>query len=264
MCGLKAAYSDNQSMLNDIKVVLSHPTHPGNIGAAARALKTMGVSRLALVNPKRYPCAEATERASGAQDILANAQVTETVQQAIAECRLVIGTSARSRTLPWPLLEPRELAKKIVAEPDRRPVALLFGTENSGLTNNELQLCHYHVCIPTNPEYSSLNLASAVQLLCYEMRLAALDKTTTVNEALVKETLAAKREQGEMPATALQVEQLHEHFEQVLEHTGFFDPDKPKLMQFRLHRIFNKAQLTDSEVRLLRGALASIGKYKST
>ncbi|MCW9000733.1 MAG: TrmJ/YjtD family RNA methyltransferase, partial [Kangiellaceae bacterium] len=143
-------------MLEQIRTVLSHTTHPGNIGAAARALKVMGLSQLTLVNPKDYPCAEATQRASRATDILADAAVVGSMEEAVADCRLIVGTSARTRTLPSKLITPRELAEKIKHNPSRLPVAILFGTENSGLTNEELQICHYHVCIPTNPEYSSL------------------------------------------------------------------------------------------------------------
>ncbi|WP_144393253.1 RNA methyltransferase [Pleionea sediminis] len=242
-------------MLNDIEFVLSHTTHPGNIGAAARALKTMGLSKLKLVNPKQFPSAEATRRASRADDILANAKVYNSIEDAVAENRIIVGTSARSRTLPWPMIEPRELGRKIAAEPERRPVAILFGTENSGLTNEELSLCHYHVYIPTNPEYSSLNVASAIQLIAYELRLAALDN---------KDIIMPEPEcddPGELPATGEQVEQMFEHLQQVMEHTEFFNPLKPNKIRMRIRRLFNKSDLTDSEIRLMRGFLASIKKY---
>ncbi len=242
-------------MLDDIYFVLSHTTHPGNIGAAARAMKTMGLQHLRLVNPKQFPCAEATQRASRADDILARAKVFTSIEDAIADQTLIVGTSARSRTLPWPMLEPRELAEKVAAEPEQRPVAILFGTENSGLTNEELQLCHYHVCIPTNPEYSSLNVAQAIQLIAYEMRLAARNTGTVVEPKVECE------DPGEVLAKAEQVEQMFDHMQQVMEHTGFFDPSKPRLIQMRLRRLFNKARLTDSEIRLFRGFLASIKKY---
>ncbi|MCO7226875.1 RNA methyltransferase [Pleionea sp. CnH1-48] len=244
------------SMLNNVQFVMSHPTHPGNIGAAARAMKNMGLSQLSLINPKQFPCAEATQRASGAQDILANAGVYDSLDQAIAGSRLVVGTSARSRTLPWPMLEPRELAEKIAQEPSTHPVAILFGTENSGLTNSELQLCHYHVAIPANPNYSSLNIASAMQLIAYELRMAALkfEHLETASEAEV--------DPGELPATAEQMDQMIKHFEQVLESTGYLDPVKPKMLELRLRRLFGKAQVTDSEFRMLRGILASIKKFE--
>ncbi|WMS87607.1 RNA methyltransferase [Pleionea litopenaei] len=244
-------------MLNDIHFVLSHTTHPGNIGAAARALKTMGLQHLKLVNPKDFPSAEATRRASRADDILANAQVCNTIEEAVTEAKLIVGTSARSRTLPWPMLEPRELAEKIANDPAQRPVAILFGTENSGLTNEELQMCHYHVCIPTNPEYSSLNVASAIQLITYELRLAALAQDQEIVVAPPIE------DEGELPARSEDIEQMFDHWQQVMEHSGFYNPLKPKKIQMRFRRIFNKAQLTDSEVRLLRGYLAAIRKYES-
>jgi TrmH family RNA methyltransferase len=242
-------------MLDDICFVLSHTTHPGNIGAAARAMKTMGLKHLRLVNPKQFPSAEATQRASRADDILARAKVYSSIEEAIADQTLIVGTSARSRTLPWPMLEPRELAEKIASEPEQRPVAILFGTENSGLTNEELQLCHYHVCIPTNPEYSSLNVAQAIQLIAYEMRLAAR------KQGEIQEPKIECDDPGEVLAKAEQVEQLFDHLQQVMEHTGFYDPTKPRLIQMRLRRLFNKARLTDSEIRLFRGFLASIKKY---
>jgi len=244
-------------MLDDIHFVLSHTTHPGNIGAAARALKTMGLSNLRLVNPKQFPSAEATQRASRADDILAKTQVFESIEDAIADQRLIVGTSARSRTLPWPMLEPRELAAKIAGDHERRPVAILFGTENSGLTNEELQMCHYHVCIPTNPDYSSLNVASAIQLIAYECRLAAIEYGDVKTPEVVSD------DPGEIAATGEQVEQFFDHMLQVMASTGYFKPLKPKLIQMRMRRIFNKAELTDSEVRFLRGFLASIKKYDS-
>ncbi|NVJ59794.1 MAG: RNA methyltransferase [Gammaproteobacteria bacterium] len=242
-------------MLDDIKVILSHTTHPGNIGAAARALKTMGLKHLRLVNPTDFPSAEATRRASRADDILANAEVYSSIEDAIADCKLIIGTSARSRTLPWPMLEPRALAEKISQDTDKRPVAIMFGTENSGLTNEELQLCHYHVFIPTNPDYSSLNVASAIQLIAYEMRLAALNVES--NSVEVNEEL----EEGEMPAAAKDVEQFYQHWQQVMANTGFFNPMKPRMIHMRFRRVFNKSQLTVSEIKLLRGFLASIKKF---
>jgi TrmH family RNA methyltransferase len=244
-------------MLDDVHFVLSHTTHPGNIGAAARALKTMGLEHLRLVNPKHFPSAEATRRASRADDILQRTEVFDAIQPAIAEHKLIVGTSARSRTLPWPMLEPRELAQKIAKDPTQRPVAILFGTENSGLTNEELSLCHYHVCIPTNPDYSSLNVASAIQLIAYELRLAALD------ENLLKTDHPVIDDEGELPASCEQVEQMFEHWQQVMTSTGFFKPIKPKMIQMRFRRLFNKAALTDSEVRLMRGFLASIKKFNS-
>ncbi len=239
-------------MLDQIITVLSNTTHPGNIGAAARALKVMGLSRLSLVDPKAFPCHEATRRASRATDILDNAKVYTSIDEAIASCRLIVGTSARTRTLPSKLITPRELAEKIASSPQDLPVAILFGTENSGLTNEELHLCHYHVCIPTNPDYSSLNLASAVQLIAYEMRLAAEDipqlpkQNTTDKEALVS------REQ---------LKGMLEHFDKVMQQTGYTHSDYKKQLDIRMNRLFSKAEITQSEYNILRGFLSSIEKY---
>ena len=150
-------------ILDDIRVVLVNTSHSGNIGSAARAMKTMGLSKLYLVDPACEIDSHASALSAGASDVLGNAVIVDKLEDAIADCALTIGTSARSRTLSWPMVEPRECGEKLVAEAENGPVALVFGRENSGLTNEELQLCNYHVCIPANPEYSSLNLAMAVQ-----------------------------------------------------------------------------------------------------
>ncbi|MCW8879234.1 MAG: RNA methyltransferase [Kangiellaceae bacterium] len=239
-------------MLEQIRTVLSHTTHPGNIGAAARALKVMGLSQLTLVNPKDYPCAEATQRASRATDILADAAVVGSMEEAVADCRLIVGTSARTRTLPSKLITPRELAEKIKHNPSRLPVAILFGTENSGLTNEELQICHYHVCIPTNPEYSSLNIASAVQLVAYEMRLALCEQPLIVEQRQVESDLAISREQ---------FSGLLEHFEKIMLQTGYLVLGQERLLPQRMNRLFNKADLTVSELNILRGFLSSMEKH---
>lgn len=239
-------------MLDQIRMVLSHTTHPGNIGAAARALKVMGLSQLSLVNPKDYPCAEATQRASRATDILANATVVNCIEEAVSDCQLIVGTSARTRTLPSKLITPRELAEKIKQNPSRVPVAILFGTENSGLTNEELQICHYHVCIPTNPDYSSLNIASAVQLVAYEMRLALSEQALVLEQRQVESDQAISREQ---------LSGLLEHFEQVMLQTGYLVPGQERLLPQRMNRLFNKAELTVAELNIMRGFLSAMEKH---
>lgn len=241
-------------MLDAIKVVLCFTSHPGNIGAAARAMKTMGLSQLVLVSPKDFPCEEALVRSSGALDILDNAQVVDTVEEAIKDCRLVIGTSSRNRALPWPLIEPREMAQLIDEKPDARPVAILFGRESVGLLNEELQLCNYHVNIPANPEYMSLNLASAVQIISYELRLKHLEQNPLVEEPL-------EQKDSELVATSEQVDGLYQHLEQTMVNTEFFDPENPKLLSARMRRLFAKSQLNQGEVNILRGFLSSIEKY---
>jgi len=159
-------------MLANIRVVLSNTSHPGNIGATARAMKTMGLTRLYLVNPKVFPAAEATARASGADDVLASAVVCPDVETALSGCQLVLGASARSRSIPCPVISPAESARRAYGESERAEVALLFGCERSGLSNDEIDRCQYLVQIPSNPDYGSLNLASAVQIICYEILVA--------------------------------------------------------------------------------------------
>ena len=236
-------------MLKNIKIVLSHTTHPGNIGATARAMKVMGLSNLTLVNPSRYPSAEATERASKAADILAGASVHDNIADAISDCRLVIGASVRTRTLPSRLVTPRELAEKIKNQPENMPVAIMFGTENSGLTNDELHLCHYQVYIPTNPDYSSLNLAQAVQLISYELRLALTDVKQLPEQRVITNEIQVSRSQ---------LEDLLAHFEKIMLKTGYLNPEHRKQIDNRMSRLLSKAAVTQSEYKLLRGFLSSV------
>ena len=155
-----------------IRIVLVETSHPGNIGASARAMKTMGFDDLVLVAPQEFPCAEATARASGADDVLSRARVVESLSEAIADCGFIVGASARSRSLPWPTVDPRTCARTVVTEAADNTVAIVLGPEHSGLTNEDLGVCQQLVQIPANPDYSSLNLAMAVQVLCYELRMA--------------------------------------------------------------------------------------------
>lgn len=240
-------------MLDKINIVLSHTSHPGNIGATARAMKTMGLSKLVLIKPKKFPSAEATVRATKADDILENARVVETVDEALKEFSLVIGTSARSRALDAPLLTARELAEKLVLDYQDEKVAILFGTESAGLTNEEVSRCHYHVYIPANPEYCSLNLASAVQLISYELRIAFL-----TNPEINVGKLAKK--EANPPVTAEQMEGFYAHLESTLIGTGYFNPMHPKLLMSRLRRLFNRTRPDNSEMQILRGILSSVEK----
>lgn len=162
------------NLLDNIRIVLVNTSHPGNIGSAARAMKTMGLKHLYLVVPEKFPHHKANELASNAGDLLENAVVTSTIEEAIAGCQLILGTSTRERTIPWPLLTSREMGDKLKQESPQTKIAILFGREESGLSNDELHKCHYHIQIPANPEYSSLNLASAVQVISYELRMASL------------------------------------------------------------------------------------------
>lgn len=234
--------------LQRIRVVLVGTSHPGNIGAAARAMKTMGLCDLYLVAPEQYPHAEATARASGADDLLAQARVVPALEAALQGCSLVFGASARPRTITWPALAPRECgARATAAAAAGEGVALVFGRERTGLTNRELERCTYLVHIPANPEYSSLNLAAAVQILAYEMRVAA---TAPGDFAL----------SDQPPATVEELEGLYGHLERTLIDLDFLDPHNPRQLMRRLRRLFNRAHLDRMELNILRGMLTAAQK----
>lgn len=230
--------------LNKSRIVLVGTTHPGNIGAAARAMKTMSQDQLYLVSPKIYPSAEATARATGADDILANAKVFDNLKDAISDCDLVIGTSARTRSIPWPMVTPRECAETI-ANNKYSSVAVVFGRENSGLTNEEMELCNLVLQIPTNSDYSSLNLAAAVQIICYEVYLVQ-----NINEGT--------QEDNVILVTQDKMEMFYQHLEECLIDIGFHDVDNPRLLMHRMRRLFNRSQLEENEYNILRGILSKI------
>ncbi len=234
--------------LSNVRIVLVNTSHPGNIGATARAMKNMGLRRLTLVDPRDYPSIKALARAASALEILDEAVVVPTLEQAVADCGLVIGTSARSRKIPWPVLEPDECASKVVQEMGSNQVAVVFGREDSGLSNEELQLCHYHVQIPANPDYSSLNLAAAAMVLCYEIRKAAL--------AASGENRPPADEHEEM-ATVAEFEGFIGHLERALVRLDFLDPDSPGLLMRKLRRLYTRVRLDKLEVRMLRGILTA-------
>lgn len=247
-------------MLDSVRIVLVNTSHPGNIGAAARAMKNMGLSRLVLVDPERFPNPEARARAAGADDVLQQAQVVTTLEEAIADCVLVMGTSARDRRIPWPVLDPRESAGKVLdqlAELPAAPIALVFGREDSGLTSDELQRCQYHVHIPSNPDFSSLNLAAAVQVLSYELRMAQLAREGLPTKMHKIETTAIH---NEIPATAEELEHFYAHLEQVLVEIGFHDPQKPRQLMPRLRRLYGRTGLNRMEINILRGILTETQK----
>jgi len=240
-------------LLSRIRIVLVATTHPGNIGATARAMKTMGLSDLRLVAPKIYPDAAATARASGANDILQNAVVCETLEEALTDAVLVCGASARLRSLSWPVLPPRASAEKAVQMAQNSPVAFVFGRESSGLNNDELERCHYLLNIPANPDYSSLNLAAAVQVVVYELRTAALAavEATNMNDAAVTPL-----------ASSDDMERFYAHLEQTMLNTGFLNPDNPRQLMRRLRRLFNRAQPDQNEINILRGILGSVKRLE--
>lgn len=237
-------------MLHNIRVVLVETSHTGNMGSVARAMKTMGLSKLYLVNPLVKPDSQAIALSAGASDVIGNATLVETLDQALEGCSLVIGTSARSRTLPWPMLEPRECGVRSAQEAEHAPVALVFGRERVGLTNDELQKCHYHVAIPANPEYSSLNLAMAVQILAYEVRVAHLDRLQ-----------AGEEEHGETLYPLVDdLERFYQHLEQTLLQTGFIRQAHQGQVMNKLRRLFTRARPESQELNILRGILSSIQK----
>lgn len=240
--------------MNNIRIVLVNTSHTGNIGSTARAMKTMGLNDLYLVDPVSAPDGQASALAAGAGDVLANAKTVSTLSEAIADCGLVVGTSARSRTHSWPMLNPRECGRKTVAESANYPVAIVFGRENNGLSNEELQQCQYHVFIPANPEYSSLNLAAAVQTICYEVRMAGLEKSGELSEESAEQAASE-----EYPLTE-DLERFYVHLEKTLSGTGFIIPQHPGQVMMKLRRMFNRARVESQELNILRGILTSIDK----
>ncbi len=233
-----------------IRIVLVGTTHPGNIGAAARAMKNMGLHELVLVSPRHFPHEDATARASGAEDVLDSATVVKSLEMAIADCCYVAGASARSRTIGWPSMLPRDCASRLVEENTQGPVAVIFGPEKSGLSNDDLDRCHTLLTIPTDPGFSSLNLAMAVQVMSYELRLAKLNPQL--------EVLAAEAPR----ATCEELEHFYRHLERVLTATGFLDPENPRHLMRRLRRLFARALPDHNEINILRGILAAVDPEK--
>lgn len=237
-------------VFGNIRVVLVEPSHPGNIGAAARAMKTMSMQRLYLVKPKLFPHAEATARASGAHDVLSDAVCCDSLEDALHGCALVFACSARQRSLSWPQLNPRQCAYMMVSKYRNLELALVFGREQSGLSNEELDLCHYLVYIPSNPVYNSLNLAAAVQILNYELYVASESENRSQEADIL--TPAEDR-----IAEFESVERLYDHLEETLIALEFLDPANPKYLMRRLRRLFNRTRLTRKEVNILRGMLTA-------
>jgi len=233
-------------MFESIKIVLVEPTHPGNIGATARAMKNMGLSELVLVNPRVFPHSDAVFRAAGADDILENATVVKDLPAAIADCQRVYATSARPRDISWPVLTPREAATQAVAECVDGNVAILFGRESRGLSNQELALAHFHVVIPTNEAFSSLNLAAAVQVITYELRMAT--ELARVKPVAPISPLATQE----------QVEGFISHLKDTLHDIEFAKPTQSKQLMLRLRRLFARTELETDEVNILRGILSVV------
>jgi len=234
---------DKQNIFNNIRVVLCQTSHPGNIGSTARAMKTMGLSDLYLVNPLHFPDPQATSLATGAADLLESATVCSSLQEALTGCALAIGMSARKRQISHELVNVREAAHRAASLAQNQPIALVFGTEMSGLSNAELDCCQLLAMIPANPEYSSLNLAAAVQVMTYEVRMAILEGK-----------LDAADNQPEL-ATNEALEGFYAHLEDTLIKIGYLNPTAPKKLSERIRRIYARAKLEKEEVNLLRGIL---------
>jgi tRNA (cytidine32/uridine32-2'-O)-methyltransferase len=243
-------------MLENTRIVLVNTSHPGNIGATARAMKNMGLSRLYLVDPKEHPTYEAYSRAAGADDVLGDAVVTESLADALNGCVWVAGTSARERAVQWPVYDPRGCADLCLEQSLQGDVAIVFGRERTGLTNEELELCNGLVHIPTNPEYNSLNVAAAVQVLCYELRTSFLASTAAASEK-------PKTQKEDMPATTDQLEGMYQHMYQMLEDIRFFGTTNPEVIMRRLKSLFNRARVSRREVAILRGIFSAAQGKKS-
>lgn len=252
--------------IDNVRIVLVETSHPGNIGATARAMKNMTLSDLALVSPNLHPEGEgkARARASGATDVLYGAVKYDSLADAIADCDLVIGASARLRSITWPELNPREMAEKIFgigaesenidSEKGSREIfektAIVFGREDAGLTNEEMDLCQFLVHIPANSEYTSLNIAAAVQVLCYELHMTAL----------LKEGAIVKAENEHPLATSQEIEYFYEHLEETLVAMNFLNRANPMQLMRRLRKLFNRCSLDKIEVSILRGILTAVSR----
>lgn len=242
-----------------LRIVLVEPSHPGNIGAVARAMKNMGLKQLYLVNPADFPSEVATRRASGATDILAAAQQVASFSEAVADCVLVMGASARDRRLPWPMVSPAECAEMADQARAQGPVAIVFGREDSGLSNDELQRCHYHMHIPAAPEYSSLNLAMAVQIMAYELRRCYLAADGDTEGRRLPKTPEDLGWDAALASVA-EVDGFIGHLEKTLVAIEFHDPERPRQLMPRLRRLFQRSRLDRMEVNILRGILKDILK----
>ena len=232
----------SQTIFNNIRIVLCQTSHPGNIGSAARAMKTMGFQHLYLVQPDKFPNPQATALAAGADDVLNNAIMTQSLSEALVGCAFAIGMSARKRYLSHEIVNARNAALQANKIAASQPVAFVFGTEMSGLTNAELDCCQLLAMIPANPEYSSLNLAMAVQIMCYELRMDALEGKLDATA-------------GEVLANNEELERFYAHLEETLLYIGYLNPNAPKKLFERMRRLYSRARLEKEEVNLLRGVL---------
>lgn len=236
----------DRGIADHIRFVLVRTSHPGNIGAAARAIRTMGLRRLSLVAPHTFPHADAVALASGANDVLEEAPISPDLPAAIADCQLVLGATARRRDVPMEEIDAREAAARVLAAArEGREVALVFGNERTGLENDEIKRCHAAVLIPSDPEFASLNLAQAVQVLAYEVRMAMLAGASPLPE-----------QKSDPPASSAELEAFFEHLERTLEAIDFHKGRSPRTIMLRLRRLYLRAQPDERELRVLHGILS--------
>lgn len=237
---------------DNIRIILVNTSHPGNIGGVARAMKNMGLHRLYLVAPRDYPNEQAVWRAASANDVLDNAIVVPTLNEAIGDCQFVVGTSARNRRIPWPLLDARQCAQRMAVASGQEQVAVLFGREDRGLTNEELKVCNLHLNIPTSGDYSSLNLAMAVQIVAYELCMLKSAADLPVSES----------DQWDAPFASLDnMERYYTHLEEALVDIEFLDPAAPRQLMSRLRRLYSRVRLDEMELNILRGILTETQKW---
>lgn len=259
--------------LSHVRIVMVNTTLPANIGSALRAMKTMGLSKLVLVAPKTYPHPDINALAAGAADLIDQIEIVARLEDAIQDCQLVFGTSARSRTIPWPLLDARPAAEKSLhaVVKQQQEIAIVFGREDRGLTNEELAMANYHVTIPVNDDYGVLNVAQAIQVICYEMRMAALQLIEQPQDmqATMQVTESQSMQWDEPLVTHDQMQQFYPHLEKMLAEIEFMDPKNPRLLPLRLRRLFGRIQLDTMEYHLLRGIFTRVqamnnGTWKKT
>ncbi|WP_269914644.1 RNA methyltransferase [Acinetobacter sp. HY1485] len=248
-----------QQTLNHVRIVMVNTTLPANIGSALRAMKTMGLSKLILVAPKTYPHPDIDALAAGATDLIEQIQIVDTLEQAIQDCHIVFGTSARSRTVPWPILDARPACELAVEKINQeQEIAIVFGREDRGLTNEELALANYHLTIPVNPDYGVLNVAQAIQVISYELRMAASVEESPAEAAKMPVYHTQKMQWDEPLVTHEQMEQFYPHMEKMLEKIEFLDPNNKRLLPMRLRRLFGRIQLDRMEYNLLRGVFSRV------
>ena len=259
--------------LSHVRIVMVNTTLPANIGSALRAMKTMGLSKLVLVAPKTYPHPDINALAAGAADLIDQIEIVARLEDAIQDCQLVFGTSARSRTIPWPILDARPAAEKSLhaVVKQQQEIAIVFGREDRGLTNEELAMANYHVTIPVNDDYGVLNVAQAIQVICYEMRMAALQliEQPQDTQATMQVTDSQSMQWDEPLVTHDQMQQFYPHLEKMLAEIEFMDPKNPRLLPLRLRRLFGRIQLDTMEYHLLRGIFTRVqamnnGTWKKT